>query len=169
MFSINKKSLFGFKEGITEEVMVGSLSQWLICLVTTLLTLTDAVCISSFLNRAGRHSHVCIPGWQCQDSLSSNCEKSDSESMRNHSHTWTGHHRVIRPGWRSSGCDESTLKKGLTMPLSIQELCFSELQCSCGSVVEHWVCCAKGCGFDSQGTHVLIKMYNLNAIVSRFG
>ncbi len=39
----------------------------------------------------------------------------------------------------------------------------------CGSVVEHCVCCAKGCGFDSQGTHVLIKMYNLNAIVSRFG
>ncbi len=94
-FSINKKSLFGFKEGTTEEFMVGSLSQWLICLVTTLLTLTDAVCISSFLNHAGRHSHVCIPGWQCQDSLSSNCEKSDSGSMRNHSHTWTGHHRVI--------------------------------------------------------------------------
>ncbi len=35
----------------------------------------------------------------------------------------------------------------------------------CGSVVEHCV----GCGFDSQGTHVLKKMYNLNAIVSRFG
>jgi len=39
----------------------------------------------------------------------------------------------------------------------------------CGSVVEHCVSCAKGCGFDSQGTHVLKKMYNLNAIVSRFG
>ncbi len=39
----------------------------------------------------------------------------------------------------------------------------------CGSVVEHCVSWAKGCGFDSQGTHVLIKMYNLNAIVSRFG
>ncbi len=39
----------------------------------------------------------------------------------------------------------------------------------CGSVVEHCVSCAKGCGFDSQGTHVLMKMYNLNAIVSRFG
>ncbi len=25
----------------------------------------------------------------------------------------------------------------------------------CGSVVEHCVRCAKGCGFDSQGTHVL--------------
>ncbi len=24
----------------------------------------------------------------------------------------------------------------------------------------------KGCGFDSQGTHILMKMYNLNAIVS---
>ncbi len=41
----------------------------------------------------------------------------------------------------------------------------------CGLVVEHCVSCAKGCGFDSQGTHVLMKMYNLNlnAIVSRFG
>ncbi len=39
----------------------------------------------------------------------------------------------------------------------------------CGSVVEHCVSCAKGCGFDSQGTHVLMNMYNLNAIVSRFG
>ncbi len=38
-----------------------------------------------------------------------------------------------------------------------------------GSVVEHCVSSAKGCGFDSQGTHVLMKMYNLNAIVSRFG
>ncbi len=35
----------------------------------------------------------------------------------------------------------------------------------CGSVVEHCVSSAKGCGFDSQGTHVLMKMYNLNAIV----
>ncbi len=39
----------------------------------------------------------------------------------------------------------------------------------CGSVVEHCVSNAKGCGFDSQGTHILMKMYNLNAIVSRFG
>ncbi len=38
----------------------------------------------------------------------------------------------------------------------------------CGSVVEHCVSSAKGCGFDSQGTHILMKMYNLNAIVSRF-
>ncbi len=41
--------------------------------------------------------------------------------------------------------------------------------CSC---VAQWVSIAslrKGCGFDSQGTHVLMKMYNLNAIVSRFG
>ncbi len=41
--------------------------------------------------------------------------------------------------------------------------------CSCGSVVEHCVSSANGCGFDSQGTHILMKMYNLNAIVSRFG
>ncbi len=39
----------------------------------------------------------------------------------------------------------------------------------CGSVVEHCVSSAKGCGFDSQGTRILTKMYNLNAIVSRFG
>ncbi len=39
----------------------------------------------------------------------------------------------------------------------------------CGSVVEHCVSSAKGCGFDSQGTHLLMKMYNLNVIVSRFG
>ncbi len=39
----------------------------------------------------------------------------------------------------------------------------------CGSVVEHCIRSAKGCGFDSQGTHILMKMYNLNAIVSRFG
>ncbi len=31
----------------------------------------------------------------------------------------------------------------------------------CGSVVEHCVSSAKGCGFDSQGTHILTKMYNL--------
>ncbi len=28
---------------------------------------------------------------------------------------------------------------------------------SCGSVVEHCVSSAKGCGFNSQGTHILIK------------
>ncbi len=39
----------------------------------------------------------------------------------------------------------------------------------CGSVVEHCVISAKGCWFDSQGTHILMKMYNLNAIVSHFG
>ncbi len=39
----------------------------------------------------------------------------------------------------------------------------------CGSVVEHCISSAKGCGFDSQGTHLLMKMYNLNAIVCRFG
>ncbi len=30
-------------------------------------------------------------------------------------------------------------------------------QCSCGSVVDYCVSSAKGCGFDSQGTHILIK------------
>ncbi len=38
--------------------------------------------------------------------------------------------------------------------------------CSCGSVVEHCFSSAKGCGFNSQGTHILIiiKMYNLNPL-----
>ncbi len=31
------------------------------------------------------------------------------------------------------------------------------LLCSCGSVVEHCISSAKGCGFDSQGTHILTK------------
>ncbi len=31
--------------------------------------------------------------------------------------------------------------------------------------LEHCVSSAKGCGFDSQGSHILMKMYNLNAIV----
>ncbi len=37
-------------------------------------------------------------------------------------------------------------------------------ECSCGSVVEHCVCSANGCGFDSQGTHIMKKMYSLNAL-----
>ncbi len=38
-------------------------------------------------------------------------------------------------------------------------------RCSCGSVVEHCISSAKGCGFDSQGTHILIKKnYSLNAM-----
>ncbi len=38
--------------------------------------------------------------------------------------------------------------------------------CSCGSVVvEHCVSNAKGCGFNSQGTHILTKKkYSLNAL-----
>ncbi len=32
-----------------------------------------------------------------------------------------------------------------------------QLLCSCGSVVEHCVSSAKGCGFNSQETHILIK------------
>ncbi len=35
--------------------------------------------------------------------------------------------------------------------------------CSCGSVVEHCDSSVKGHGFNSQGTHILIKkMYSLN-------
>ncbi len=47
--------------------------------------------------------------------------------------------------------------------------CLNSYVLLCGSVVEHCISCAKGCGFDSQGTHILMKMYNLNAIVSCFG
>ncbi len=36
--------------------------------------------------------------------------------------------------------------------------------CSCGSVVEHCVSSAKGCGFNSQWTHIMTKMYSLNAL-----
>ncbi len=35
-------------------------------------------------------------------------------------------------------------------------------ECSCGSVIEHYVSSAKGCGFNSQGTHIQTKMYSLN-------
>ncbi len=34
----------------------------------------------------------------------------------------------------------------------------------CGSVIEHCVSSAKGCGFDSQGTHTDKKMYSLNVL-----
>ncbi len=30
-------------------------------------------------------------------------------------------------------------------------------RCSCGSVVKHCVSSTKGCGFNSQGTHILTK------------
>ncbi len=33
-----------------------------------------------------------------------------------------------------------------------------------GSVVEHCVSSAKGCGFDSQGTHVLMKMEKIEDV-----
>ncbi len=37
------------------------------------------------------------------------------------------------------------------LPVKINQIC------SCGSVVEHCVSSAKGHGFNSQGTHILIK------------
>ncbi len=42
----------------------------------------------------------------------------------------------------------------------------SIIRCPCGSVVEHYVSSAKGCGFNSQGTHILTCT---GCIVSRFG
>ncbi len=38
---------------------------------------------------------------------------------------------------------------------------YNSLICSCDSVVEHCVSSAKGCGFNSQGTHLLIKKKSL--------
>ncbi len=32
-----------------------------------------------------------------------------------------------------------------------------DMSCSCGSVVEHCVSNTKGCGFNFQGIHILIK------------
>ncbi len=43
--------------------------------------------------------------------------------------------------------------------------CVYYIKAQCGSVVEHCV----SSGLDSQGTHILMKMHGLNAIVSRFG
>ncbi len=62
----------------------------------------------------------------------------------------------------------STHRAGHTLDL-VLSLGLSVSLFLCGSVVEHCVSSAKDCGFDSQGTHILMKMYNLNAIVSRFG
>ncbi len=38
---------------------------------------------------------------------------------------------------------------------------------SCGSVVEHCICSAKGCGFDSQGTHIMKKNVLLQNITNK--
>jgi len=49
---------------------------YVIYLATVLLTLIDGVCCFSFLKQSYRkthHSH--IPGWQCQGSSGSNCER----------------------------------------------------------------------------------------------
>ncbi len=64
------------------------------------------------------------------------------------------------------------LMKGLTtllisMSTNLNIYAYNDILC--GSVVEHCVSSAKGCGFDSQTTDfILMKMYNLNAIVSCF-
>ncbi len=41
------------------------------------------------------------------------------------------------------------------IPIKSHECIIITLMSSCGSVVEHCVSSAKGCGFNSQGTHVL--------------
>ncbi len=56
--------------------------------------------------------------------------------------------------------------KETILPLTILALVSFALvhPCSCGSVVEHCISSAKGCGFNSQGTHILIKTHSLNAL-----
>ncbi len=77
---------------------------------------------------------------------------------------------------QSPGCyfpllQSSHVGRTLVKLLTVTSHCdlITSILCSCGSVVEHCVSSAKGCGFDSQGTHLLMKMYNLNVIVSHFG
>ncbi len=54
-------------------------------------------------------------------------------------------------GWFCSACSLSAPLWKTLLPLFLSSLC------SFGSVVEHCVSSAKGCGFDSQGTHIVIK------------
>ncbi len=49
-----------------------------------------------------------------------------------------------------------TEKKGICLHLWLS-VCVLINQSFCGSVVEHCISSAKGCGFNSQGTHILIK------------
>ncbi len=37
------------------------------------------------------------------------------------------------------------------------------ITCSCGSVVKHCISSAKGCGFNSQGTHMHCKLFRIKA------
>ncbi len=57
----------------------------------------------------------------------------------------------------------SKLEKQLSHRLKVFILCFL-----CGLVVEYCVSCAKVVGLIPR-EHVLMKIFNLNAIVSRFG
>ncbi len=52
-----------------------------------------------------------------------------------------------------------TLVAGVTVNIVCQQAQYLHLTCSCGSVVEHCVSSAKGCGFNSQETRILIKKY----------
>ncbi len=50
-----------------------------------------------------------------------------------------------------------TIRDVSVMSIPVSPKHFLSLKCTCGSVVEHCVSSAKGCGFNSQGTHILIK------------
>ncbi len=65
------------------------------------------------------------------------------------------HHLFVCIGWvlhQSFTCTWTNDNKVLTYILNP----FHRIQCSCGSVVEHCVSSTKGCGFNSQETHILI-------------
>ncbi len=61
--------------------------------------------------------------------------------------------------WNALGC--SVLVPLILHQYNYMRVCFacfmSEFRSSYGSVVEHCASSAKGCGFNSQGTHILIK------------
>ena len=68
-----------------------------------------------------------IPGWQCQHSSGSGCERVEHEdtSVRVHEefHTWIGHHRVLTlPPFKYLGCAGKDWRNGWTLLSSIQNL-----------------------------------------------
>ncbi len=59
--------------------------------------------------------------------------------------------------WEATGHSLVCLYKQQDRKTKLKEFCNTTHVFLCGSVVEHCVSCAKGCGFDSQGTHVQLK------------
>ncbi len=59
--------------------------------------------------------------------------------------------------WKNEYCFSALVSQFILQANSSHLHIMYNYKCSCGSVVEHCVSSAKGCGFDSQGTHILIK------------